>query len=347
MVGRWTKSDHPGLTRRNPVRRTAAGSRLRVVMGLVGDQQTDLYTGLDTAYDDHFLTSVAGDGLDEWGHQQMLDLERNSGESHEDYRVRLLAKLRSQNKALSLEAWEEAVYAAIGAYPLHIGLHYRHTGQREEFLHVADPFGWRWGGDPWNRQSATIVLPTGLTEDDLDDIETELRIVKRQSEKLLLAEIDEETNVALASGGAVASAVGEDIGNEAPLAIDSLPGGGDPDKSWLYTSAPGSGTWWKVALTGWKIIRKVGLQQSAKAGVYTIKDVRLVFGDGSTLDWTLEDVGDPPPPLKNPEYRWLDTPLLTDAITVYILSAYNTATKVGIGEFEALVVTLTPRRVLI
>jgi hypothetical protein len=55
------------------------------------------------------------------------------------------------------------------------------------------------------------------------------------------------------------------------------------------------------------------------------KDIRLAFSDGSSFYWTLTDVGDPPP-LKETEHLWLAKPILTNSVTVYVLSAYNEAT---------------------
>ena len=348
-MARWAKSSHPGLYRRNPIRRTASGSRLRAIMDVVSGRLTDAYAALDTAYDDRFVTTAAGDGLDQWGGEMMLDLPRNDGENDNDYRDRLLVKLRAMHSSLTVGAWEAAVFAAIGDYPLHIDLHRLHTGQCQDYAHLCDPFGWRSGGDDWNRQSATILLPSGLTEAELDDIEGELRTVKRQSERLLLAELDDakSLNAALSDNGATASAVGYHASYPPKGAIDGVYGSGTIGDSWVHTIPPGAGTWWRVELDGYHLIHRFGLQQRPNAGYARLKDVRLVLGDGRELDWTLTDRGATPPPTPPIEYRWLRRPLVVREITVYLLSSYAAATITAIGEFEAWTRALTARRVVI
>ncbi|MBN2381170.1 hypothetical protein JXM67_15330 [candidate division WOR-3 bacterium] len=68
--------------------------------------------GLNPYYDARFITQTSGDALDNWG--ETLDLDRNSGESDDDYRTRLLDELRDFTACLTVESITDRVTDTMG-----------------------------------------------------------------------------------------------------------------------------------------------------------------------------------------------------------------------------------------
>lgn len=108
------------LTSRKLFRHLKADSPLRTLLVTIRSELSErdgstlefVSDGLNPVYDARFITETSGEALDKWG--GTLDLARDSGESDNDYRDRLLSELRDFTASLTAEALKDKVEETLG-----------------------------------------------------------------------------------------------------------------------------------------------------------------------------------------------------------------------------------------
>lgn len=100
------------LTGRYPVLKSAVGSNLRKLIGVVKTSLDNTITSIGDAYNANFIQLASGGDLDM--HGETLGLKRNPGEADSDYKTRLLTEFQDIPTGLTVASLKNAVDQVMG-----------------------------------------------------------------------------------------------------------------------------------------------------------------------------------------------------------------------------------------
>jgi len=103
------------LTARYPFLKSAAGSNLLKIIGVIRTVLQAVTSSINDTYDARFINTAIGSDLDK--HGITLDLSRNPGESDIDYKARLLTEFRDIPEGLTVASLKNAVNQVLGSDP--------------------------------------------------------------------------------------------------------------------------------------------------------------------------------------------------------------------------------------
>jgi len=159
------------LTGRYPVLKSALGSNLRKLMGVIKSTLDDTIASINDSYNANFIHLASGEDLDR--HGVTLNLPRNGGESDGDYRNRLLTEFRDIPTGLTVASLKNAVDQVMGP-GTEVDEYYKSIWDWPEYEpDASDPtYSWERPFNPIdNRYFVAAIITSEPTENELDLIE--------------------------------------------------------------------------------------------------------------------------------------------------------------------------------